>query len=553
MRVWSPIARVGGATIAFWVLALVAATRYLILGRHSWFYLDEWDFVVSRSAGNAGDLLRPHNQHWTTVPILAWRVLWQFAGLRSYFAYQALSVGLHVIVAALVRAIIRRAGVGPWIATGAAGTLLFFGAGAQNILSAFQITFTGALAFGFAQLLLADHAGPLDHRDALGLVAGLLAIMCSGVGVTLVVAVGLATWLRRGPRIAAFHTLPLFGIYAAWYLGFARSSSSFTGSVGRVGAFARSGIWATFSALGQSGGSGALLAVVLVAGLALLWRTTDAATRRSRFAIPAALLTGAVVFFVTAAVGHIAGPGVVELPAESRYLYVCAALVLPVLAVAIDALARRSRLLGGLAIALLLIGIPGNLGQASDFAAIPGPPRIGLPVRDPLDHADPVGCRRAGISTPGSGGRAIGHAGMAARRGRSRSAANPAAPGRQAPRRGPAAALIDGDRHRSGPAVRSADGAGRSSPRGGRKDRHRRRRGDRDVGMADRPARSRELRKRDLPLEPAGSRPRPDPRSAHGAHRTPTRAPRSSLLTEGALARRARRRTAVLWARSTPA
>jgi hypothetical protein len=370
MRVRSPVANCGGATVAFWALVVVAVPLYLALGRHWWFYLDEWDFIVSRRAGNATDLLRPHNQHWTTLPILAWRFLWRFFGVRSYFAYQALSVGLHVIVAALVRRLMRRALVGPWIATGAAGAFLFFGAGAQNVLSAFQITFTGALAFGFAGLLLADHAGPLDRRDAFALLAGLFAIMCSGVGVTMVAVAGVAVWMRRGFRLAAIHTVPLLGIYGAWYARYGRSASKFTGSIGQIAGFVRSGIAATFGALGQLSGSGYLLAAMLAAGLALVWRTTGAGARRARLAIPAALLAGVVLFFVMAAVGHKAGPGVVELPAESRYLYVGAALVIPVLAVAADALARRSLLLGCVAIALVLIGLPGNLGRASDFARL---------------------------------------------------------------------------------------------------------------------------------------------------------------------------------------
>ena len=52
---------------------------------------------------------------------------------------------------------------------------VLFGAGAQDILWAFQITFTGALVFGLVQLLLADHDGPVDRRDWLGSVPG-----CSG-------------------------------------------------------------------------------------------------------------------------------------------------------------------------------------------------------------------------------------------------------------------------------------------------------------------------------------------------------------------------------------
>jgi hypothetical protein len=62
-------------------------------------------------------LFRPHNEHWVTLPVLWYRVLWQLFGLRTYDPYQLTTVILHVVAAALLRELMRRAGVGPWIAT----------------------------------------------------------------------------------------------------------------------------------------------------------------------------------------------------------------------------------------------------------------------------------------------------------------------------------------------------------------------------------------------------------------------------------------------------
>ena len=55
-------------------------------------------------------------------------------------------------------------------------------------------------------LLLADHDGPVDRRDYLGLGTGLAALMCSGVAVSMAIVVGLATLMRRGWRIALLHS-----------------------------------------------------------------------------------------------------------------------------------------------------------------------------------------------------------------------------------------------------------------------------------------------------------------------------------------------------------
>ena len=197
-------------------------------GRTQWFFADEWEFLSARGV-NVHDLLRPHYGHWVAVPIVAYRMLWQVVGLRSYLPYVGLAIALHCTAAALLWVLMCRAGVRPWTATAAASAFVLFGAGAQDILWAFQITFTAALVFGLVHLLLADHDGAFDRRDWIGLGAGLLGLMCSGVAVTMVVVVGVAALLRRSWRIAALHTVPLGVIYGVWWLRYSHGKYSFIG------------------------------------------------------------------------------------------------------------------------------------------------------------------------------------------------------------------------------------------------------------------------------------------------------------------------------------
>src|SRR5262249_39373515 len=158
--------------------------------------------------------------------ILVYRALWWLVGLRHYWPYQLCVVALHLAAAVLLRAVMRRAGVHPWIATAAASLFAVFGAGRQDIVFAFQMTFTGALTFGLAHILLADHDGPFDRRDLIGIGFGLLALMCSGVGVTMAVAVGIATFVRRGWRMALVHTAPLAAVFLLWSATFGRDAYS---------------------------------------------------------------------------------------------------------------------------------------------------------------------------------------------------------------------------------------------------------------------------------------------------------------------------------------
>ena len=353
------------ALAVFAAIEAVGAVVYIVNGRKVWFFGvfgDEWDFLAGRRL-TLHDLLERHGDHLVALPAFVFRVLYSTVGLRSYVPYQLLAIVLHLVAAALLRVVMRRAGVGPWIATAAAGLFVLFGAGSQDILIAFQITFTGALVFGLTQLLLADHDGGLDRRDGLGLLAGLAALLCSDVAIVMIASVGIACHLRRRRRAAALHTAPLAAVYVAWLIGFGRGARTSSGLT-QVTRSARTSISATFDALGQVPFVGWALAAMLLVGLVLAVRGTERGERWSRLSAAFALLIGAGLFASMLAVTRFGlGP---QFAASSRYLHIIAALLLPALAVAADAIARRQRVLGVVVLALLLVGIPGNIASIGD-------------------------------------------------------------------------------------------------------------------------------------------------------------------------------------------
>jgi hypothetical protein len=353
--------------LAFWAFVTFLVVGFFVvlfrLGSYHWFFRDDFQFLSERRATSLDDLFRPHNTHWSTVPILVFRALWSVFGMRTYLPYQACVLLLHLSACALLRVIMRRAGVGPWIATAAASAFVLFGPGQQNIIWAFQIGFTGSLVFGLGQIVLADHDGPLDWRDALAVAAGVLALLSSGVGVTMAITAGLAIFLRRGWRVALVQTGPLAAAYLVWWLVERPTFSSEFGrpSVATLFRWVRSAETGTFLALGHFRVVAVVLALVFVAGGVLVWSCLGARAFRRRIGIPAAMLLGGVAFSALTAIGRwISGP---DFARSSRYVHIVAALTLPALAVAADALARRWQLLVPAAIALFLVAIPWNAGK----------------------------------------------------------------------------------------------------------------------------------------------------------------------------------------------
>ena len=376
-----------------------ALVLYMVLGRWLWFYNDEWDFLVTRRAGDVGDLFRPHNEHWPTLPVLLYRALYGIFGLHTYFLYQLFAVLSHLTAAALVFVVMLRARVRPWIATSAASLFVLFGSGAANITRAFQIGFTGALVLGLAHLILADHDGPLDRRDRLGLLAGLLGLMTSGVAVAMVIVVGLVVLARRGWRAALFHTVPPAVSYGVWFAaighqGYTRGSPTARG----VEEFVSKGLRHAYALLGDVAWVGSLLAVALIAGLILAVVQARRSGQLPAQLAPLGLLVGSVLFLVITATGRASSFGSTY-ALQPRYAYLVAAMTLPALAVAADALTARGRWFLPIAMALFLVGIPGNVRA---FARIEREAKrldqetrrlvISIPL-DPRSHAVPRNLR----------------------------------------------------------------------------------------------------------------------------------------------------------------
>ena len=124
--------RFNARRLAVWAFAAyvtIALPLVLLrLGSFRWFLGDDWFFLAGRDA-SLHDVLEPFNSQWDGLPLLAYRGLWSMFGLRTYVPYQATCLTLHLVAAALLRVVMRRAGVRPWIATTAAAMFVLFGPG----------------------------------------------------------------------------------------------------------------------------------------------------------------------------------------------------------------------------------------------------------------------------------------------------------------------------------------------------------------------------------------------------------------------------------------
>jgi len=200
----------------FAVIAVAAWAVLVWMGRGLSFYSDEWYYIEGRSLFDPATWFPPHGEHWATVHVVLFRSIMELVGLRTYVPYHAVLIGLHVLVAAGVFALLRR-WAGPLFALAGGTLVLFFGSGFENLFWAFQIMFVGTIALGIWTIWLLE--GPPSMRRTAAVVTLLtISLATSGLGLIFWAITGLTMLLRPGwrrwlPALA----LPAF-VYLVWYV-----------------------------------------------------------------------------------------------------------------------------------------------------------------------------------------------------------------------------------------------------------------------------------------------------------------------------------------------
>lgn len=324
----------------------------LLVSRRQWFAQDEWDFIGLRGLHDAPlSIWAPHNEHWSTTPILIYRGLLTSVGLKSYVPYLAVLFLAHIFLAHLLWRVMRKAGAAWLVSAAVLSTFLVHGAGAENLLWAFQIGFVGSVAMGVLAVHLADIAGREPRRGAAAVTSAVVALTFASISLPLVAVAGLVASVRRGWRAGVIQLGIPIAVYAGWLVLAGWHGLEATPFVARnfllVPSFVWTGLTTTVERSTALSGAGAV--VLLTLGYWLLRKVSRSGS--GHLLVPSALVLGAVLMFALVAPGRV-GFGV-EQAQSSRYLYIAWALLIPALAVALTELASGSALRLGVVVALI--------------------------------------------------------------------------------------------------------------------------------------------------------------------------------------------------------
>ena len=213
------------AVICLAVALCESGALLIALGSHLVFDGDDWNVVLDRRGHAPATSLDPHQGHLVLAVVVVYKLLLVSFGMSSPLPFHAVSTLFYLLAAALMFVYIRRR-VGDWLALFATAVILFFGASALDVLSSFQIFFSGAMAAGLGALLA------LDRGDRRGDVAACLllaiSISFSELGIAFTVGVVVRMALARKPLAGRVYVVlvPL-ALYGLWWLGWGHNGPSF--------------------------------------------------------------------------------------------------------------------------------------------------------------------------------------------------------------------------------------------------------------------------------------------------------------------------------------
>jgi hypothetical protein len=328
---------------SWWLPAAVLAGAGLValvwFGRDMTFYHDEYAFILLRDLSFPG-VLAPHNEHLSATLVVLYRVLVQTVGTGSYWPYLAVTFALHVTVAAIVYAVVRRETSMGW-ALGAMAVMLLLGSGGDDILWAFQSGTIGAVAAGMAAVAVAP------RWPAVAAVLLTVALATSGAGLAFLAGTGLHLLLTR-PRAIVWLLLPAV-LYGSWFLAYGRSAVGEPHFLG-LAEYVVTGLEA--SAAGAVGSTSLVVGQVVLLALVFGYGWL-----RTIPPVVLSLLASGVAFFTVAGLAR-AGLGPEQATAP-RYVYIVAP---SIIVAGIVLLARVRRPFGAvLGAVLLAVAITGNL------------------------------------------------------------------------------------------------------------------------------------------------------------------------------------------------
>jgi hypothetical protein len=211
--------RVGEMRVAWVVLAVayaVAAVLILVWGKGQTFINDEWNYLVVFRGWSLDTMFHPQNGHLIIFPLAIYKLMYATVGSSSHLPYQVATVILHLLVATLFFLLVRTR-VALAVAVALTILIVFFGAGWDTIMGAYEVPNLTGMAAGLGMLLALRRHTRGGDIAACVLLALSLASFSVGIAFALGALLAIALSGRGDWRRIWIVLVPAIP-YVAWFL-----------------------------------------------------------------------------------------------------------------------------------------------------------------------------------------------------------------------------------------------------------------------------------------------------------------------------------------------
>ena len=326
------------------VVAIISFALSLWINRHTWFIGDDFAILTDRyfaaSDGNWSQaLLLPHNDHLVALPILVFIGLGNVFGLDNHLVYMLPAIFMHIAILLAVAIILKKRCASTLTALSAVCCVAFMSAGYEVLMMATNMAHVAPIFLGLYQLILVDHDGDISKRDIVATLLGVIAVICAGTSIPLIVMIALFLVLQRQYKRAVLIAVPPAALWLMWFVEYGTLNHGVKGDTQyttfnkteQIAQYVIKGLQGSLEAISHIGGSSTFLIVLCFLGL------YKKSIMSRAILMPFCMAVGSVLFYSITGFSRVT----FDEPTSGRYVYLGAIFIIPLVFIGIESLLEQ--------------------------------------------------------------------------------------------------------------------------------------------------------------------------------------------------------------------
>ena len=326
------------------VIAMISFLLSLWINRTTWFLGDDFAILTNRyfaaASGNWSQaLFLPHNDHLIALPVLVFIGLGRIFGLDNHLVYMLPAIFMHIAILFAIAIILKKRCTSTLTALSAVCCVAFMSAGFEVLMMATNMAHVAPIFIGLYQMILVDHDGDISRRDIVAATLGVIAVLCAGTSIPLIVMIALFLVLQRQFKRAALIAAPPAMLWLAWFVKYGtlnhrnKGDMQFTifNKTAQIAQYVIKGIQGSLEAISHISGSSTFLIILCFLGL------YKRSIKSKAILMPFCMAVGSVMFYFITGFSRVTFGA----PVSSRYVYLGAIFIIPLVFIGIESLLEQ--------------------------------------------------------------------------------------------------------------------------------------------------------------------------------------------------------------------